>query len=42
MILTEAVAVPEQGRSIRPPPSLIWMGLAPASRGPLLMMASAA
>ena len=30
----------EQGGLIRPPPTLIWTGLAPVLDGPLLMMAS--
>ena len=30
----------EQGGLVRPPPTLIWMGLAPVLDGPLLMMAS--
>ena len=32
----------EQGGLVRPPPTLIWMGLAPVLDGPLLMMASSA
>ena len=30
----------EQGGLVRPSPTLIWMGLAPVLKGPLLMMAS--
>ena len=30
----------EQGGLVRPPPTLIWMGLVPVLDGPLLMMAS--
>ena len=30
----------EQGRLVRPPPTLIWMGLASMLDGPVLMMAS--
>ena len=36
----ELAPLPEQGSCIRPPTRLIWMGLAPALGGPLLMMAS--
>ena len=32
----------EQGGLVRPPLTLIWMGLAPVLDGPLLMMASSA
>ena len=32
----------EQGGLVRPPPTLIWMGLAPVLDSPLLMMASSA